>query len=604
MTLTASQLFTPLPSGVSDGVTPLTVPANTWLSNILANGGNLPVTSWQSGGTAWTELLIFAVGLSVSDANISLVAQGALLDFAATGTVTYVNAQGNLVTVPVTPDPSIPAQNPTGALGWLDALASSVYDTDRLVAGYASGPLYFANATGSSLGTYAAGTFHVANTASGATYSNQAAFTFAASTQLGGPVLAVADNFGGSGSVGIGTTSPHLLVNGQVIYLSGVPGMSATIAVVEILSPTGFLMLGTTFTGSYTSGGKVWRTSSVNCVADAIGPDSNALAGDVTLTTTSVPGGAVSNATTPWSGAAYESNVGLAARCRYKLQSLSVNGPKGAYAFAALTSSLLLAAQSPPATLTSVITRVVPSLELGTGRVVVTVASANGAVPGVANLPVLGATNASPIALTVPSTAGISSGMVVESSGIMGNSAANGLFAVTLVDGQTLSLNGSVGNGAYVSGGNVEAGDLGLVDSIVQQYATPNAVTAATQSAAALTVSVSAVVYVPSAFLADYGTNPTANKGAVALAGYFPTLPIGGVLGIDGQPSGVVPVSAVSDLLFQAGQSGGAVYTVSVGQVVMSTLPAAPPGAPSVDLRVGTTQVAVLGNVNVQVVGV
>lgn len=62
------------------------------------------------------------------------------------------------------------------------------------------------------------------------------------------------------------------------------------------------------------------------------------------------------------------------------------------------------------------------------------------------------ATNASPIVIT---SAGhnLSSGALVTISGVLGNTAANGTFTVTVVDGNTFSLNGSTGNGTWTSGG-------------------------------------------------------------------------------------------------------------------------------------------------------
>lgn len=62
------------------------------------------------------------------------------------------------------------------------------------------------------------------------------------------------------------------------------------------------------------------------------------------------------------------------------------------------------------------------------------------------------ATNASPIA--VSSTAhGLTTGTRVTITGVTGNTAANGSFIITRVDANTFTLNGSTGNGAYVSGG-------------------------------------------------------------------------------------------------------------------------------------------------------
>jgi hypothetical protein len=65
---------------------------------------------------------------------------------------------------------------------------------------------------------------------------------------------------------------------------------------------------------------------------------------------------------------------------------------------------------------------------------------------------VTGATNASPIVITSTSH-GLTSGMQVTISGVTGNTAANGTFQITVVDANTFSLDGSTGNGAYVSGG-------------------------------------------------------------------------------------------------------------------------------------------------------
>jgi hypothetical protein len=590
MTLDATQLFSPLPSGVAPGVTPTSVPSGTWLANLLANAGALTVTSWDSGGVAWQELLTVAISLGVGDVSASIVAQGALLDFAATGSVTYANAQGVTVTVPVTPDPSIPTQNPTGALGWLDALADSVYSLQRIVATYAGGMLYLANTSGASFGTYQTGGFHVANFFSGATYSNTAPFTFSASSTAGTSISSVVNS---GTSATITTSSAHGLSTGNVVYLSGVTGL--TFGAITVTGATTFSIPGN-LAGSYVSGGMVWTTISATFTADLIGPGSNAAPGQVTLTTTAVPGGAVSNVTSAWSGQPYQSNTSLAALCRAKLQSLSVNGPKGAYTYYAIAAASILAAQSPPESLTSAITRATPSVALGTGAVTTTVASANGAVPGATNISVLGATDAAPIVVNVTSTATMSTGMKVRIQGVLGNSAANGYWTITVVDGSHFSLNGSSGSGVYASGGIVEAGDLGLVDSVIQAYAVPNAVTAVTQSASPLSIVVSATVYVPLAYLADYGTSTTSNKGATAISALLPLLPIGGVTNIDGSSSGVLSISTVIATLFNAGQSAGNTYTISVNNVTIN--------GNATDLPLSATQVAVPGAMAITVQGV
>jgi len=65
---------------------------------------------------------------------------------------------------------------------------------------------------------------------------------------------------------------------------------------------------------------------------------------------------------------------------------------------------------------------------------------------------VTGATNASPIVIT---SAGhnLTTGTKVTITGVLGNTAANGTFSITVVSSNTFSLDGSTGNGAYTSGG-------------------------------------------------------------------------------------------------------------------------------------------------------
>lgn len=66
--------------------------------------------------------------------------------------------------------------------------------------------------------------------------------------------------------------------------------------------------------------------------------------------------------------------------------------------------------------------------------------------------PITGATNATPIVIT-SANHGLATGDVVNISGVGGNTAANGIFTVTVVDADTFQLDGSHGNGAYTSGG-------------------------------------------------------------------------------------------------------------------------------------------------------
>ena len=67
-------------------------------------------------------------------------------------------------------------------------------------------------------------------------------------------------------------------------------------------------------------------------------------------------------------------------------------------------------------------------------------------------LTITGATNATPIVITAVGH-GLVTGMTVTITGVGGNTAANGTWLVTVVTTDTFSLDTSVGNGAYTTGG-------------------------------------------------------------------------------------------------------------------------------------------------------
>lgn len=79
---------------------------------------------------------------------------------------------------------------------------------------------------------------------------------------------------------------------------------------------------------------------------------------------------------------------------------------------------------------------------------------------------ITGATNASPISVTATAH-GYSTGDVLAIYNVGGNTAANGVGAITVVDANTFTIDGSTGNGSYTSGGSakrltcsVTSGDL------------------------------------------------------------------------------------------------------------------------------------------------
>lgn len=73
-------------------------------------------------------------------------------------------------------------------------------------------------------------------------------------------------------------------------------------------------------------------------------------------------------------------------------------------------------------------------------------------IPAGAPMFLTSASNTSPIVITDP-LHGLWDGNHINITGVTGNTAANGAFFVTVINSHTFSLDGSVGNGAYISGG-------------------------------------------------------------------------------------------------------------------------------------------------------
>lgn len=65
------------------------------------------------------------------------------------------------------------------------------------------------------------------------------------------------------------------------------------------------------------------------------------------------------------------------------------------------------------------------------------------------------ATNASPIQITTATAHSLTTGQTATLAGILGNTAANGNFVVTVINSTQFTLNGTTGNGTYTSGGTV-----------------------------------------------------------------------------------------------------------------------------------------------------
>lgn len=82
-----------------------------------------------------------------------------------------------------------------------------------------------------------------------------------------------------------------------------------------------------------------------------------------------------------------------------------------------------------------------------------TIRDAIAKLPSATTLPITGASNAAPIAVSTAVPNGLQTGAQVSISGALGNTAANGTFTITVTSPTSFSLNGSAGNGLWTSGG-------------------------------------------------------------------------------------------------------------------------------------------------------
>ena len=573
VSLTVSDLFTPAPSGVGPfGNVPAVPASGTWfgISLQIAATVQLPTTSWQAGAPERTILAIESVNFASSDVDISIMAQGGFLQSAASGSVTFTSTNGTPITVLVTPDPSNPSQNPTGALGWLDLNTQGVYGVLRLLAQPATGPLAIVNTTVGTKGPYAAGTYHVGNSQNGATYTNQASLTIPSSIIAGTGGVVVGLTVGLAFTI-VQTQTAHGLTVGEVAYLqlpstSGVT-LGSPFGTVTSVTPTTFTV-SISSTGAWTAGGTVFLCTLGNMQADIAGLPGNASPGAVSITVTQNVGVFVSNVVA-WAGANYESNGQLVERALLSLASRSPNGPSQAYVYFAETAGQLLAAATPAYVLTNGPVLATSFSNPLTGIVTTVVASTSPAsallgynvTPGCSQLPVTGVSNTSPaiISCAAPTSLAPGQSMTVTISGVLGVAGVAGTFLGTYVSATSFSIPvDTTVAGTYTGGGQVEGGDLGQIDQLLQQNVVPDGITAITVSALALPITVVATVVVPATYVAAYRAAVQAQ-----LQAQLSTYAMGG------NPNSVPPNSVPWDDILGALEEAG-VLTVGQPSFVLS----------------------------------
>jgi hypothetical protein len=538
-----------------------------WLSFMLTAGATLGLstTAWQSGDPARTILAIESVMLGQADTIASQMIQGRFLDYAATGTVTGTDLDGNTIEIPVSPDPSIPGQNDSAAPTWLDVLAQQEYDTTRLPSTNASGPISFVNTSSTSQGTFAIGSFTVGNALSSAIYTNSVGFTLSPSAST--PVSGVS-----TGTTTQITAVGHGLSSGAVIYLLNVGG-SGTIptlngffySVTVINANT--LSIAAASSGAWTSGGTVYAAQTVAFACPTLGPSGNAAPQAASVSITSTVNCFFGNVS-PLSGAPWESNVALASRCRASTALASPNGVSQSYEYYCLAAySLLqaLTANPGPITLTGgPITQAETIVNTSSGEATTIVRNGGGTVDGCLNVAITNVSATSPIQITTFAPHNCQSGEYCQVNGVGGNTQANGQWQLTVISPTVISLNASTYGGTpYTSGGSFSGGDLYAIDLIVQANTVPEAVTATEQSAFAVAAVITGTVYVPIALVATYQASMQ-----TTMTTYFAGFPIGG-LNVD-SGTNLLPYGDVVGLLFSSGNQNGAIYTKSVFNVLIN----------------------------------
>jgi hypothetical protein len=518
--LAVTALFQPMLSGVGAATTPAAPGTpNTWYGLELQYAAQfgLPTTSWQAGAPERTIFATEAVNFALSDVKVAQRAQGGFLQTAALGSVTYTLPNGTQTTIPVTPDPSNAAQNPTGALGWQDFLSQSLYLVTRLQQTFAQGPLAIANLTVSSKGPYSPGTYHAGNAQNPATYHNETSLTIPSSIIAGSGGVVAAVTTGLTSTI-IQTGAAHGLAVNDVVYIliptsSQVSGLAGIFAIVTgVTSLTFAIAVGSS--GAWVGGGNVYLCTVATMIADAPGTSSNAAPGAASIAVTQNAGVFVGNVV-GWAGSNWESNPAYMSRTLLSLASRSPNGPSQAYVYFAETAQALLLAATPSYALTNGPVVANEFLNAQTGVVTTVAASATPAsttlganiTPGVSQLPISGVTNANPCVVTCTGPTSLAPGgsMTVTISGVLGTGGVNGTFLGTYVGANSFSIPvNTTSTGSYTGGGSVEGGDLGQIDQLLQQKVVPSNTPAITQSALALPISIAATVTVPVANVAQY----------------------------------------------------------------------------------------------------
>lgn len=271
--------------------------------------------------------------------------------------------------------------------------------------------------------------------------------------------------------------------------------------------------------------------------ADVAGSSGSSGVGTITTVVTTIVGVTCTNSAAAL-GADAETNAELVTRMKLKWQSISVDGPAGAYVYNAMTINGKNQVQVTSGALTQPdrpVTRATTVTSASTGVVTTYIAHAGGAYATPPNYTgnvaksIASSTNASPIVVTMAAAHGYATNDTVYIKGHLVNTAANGSWTITVTGATTYSLNSSVGNGVGgATGSAYRYSDLDLIDNSIQANAVPLTVTASTVSATATSVTVVGVITVTGS-AANRTDADLVAAASTAVSDLCATIPIGGI---------------------------------------------------------------------------
>jgi hypothetical protein len=507
---------------------------------------NLPTTSWQPLDPSRTIFQTEANLISQESATVAGIAQGGYVSYAAimpAGTSPYNDGAGYLTV-------------------WMDLCGENFFNVYRIEPSAAAGPIPVQNITGTGQ-TYTAGQLHFQHPTSGATYTNTAAGTIAPAGSPPTPVQSTIEVAADPAFVGqIGTLS----VGQTAIMLTPFPGVTPVAQTVGLVG-----------TGIETNAHYLARCQ---YKLGALSPNGAAQAYQYVAESLPVFGSTIEQ---PSDIADYAASTSVPIATAAQALLVALGFTSGSIFYTAPTSAY-------PWGVTAPVTRVSAVLNTGSGVVQVYAANAAGGLLGCAQLAITNVTWTLGVATVTTSGAhGLSPGNFVIISAVLGATGVNNQIAGTVAwqlvtaSGSSFTFALATTPGAYVSGGSVEGGDLGMVDAAIQAQVVPTGMAAIVEAASNLAINVAATVYIPTR-AGITSTNAIAAISA-ALTAYFDGVPIGGVTA---EAGGIVPSSEV--LVTIANANPG---TVSV---VLSS------PSLSVDTTLTQSQVPTLGTPTISVV--